>query len=204
MRIIYSNDRRSFFKHIRNSFGSQTSSINLCINDTALTEQEAAETLLRTLLSNFSAADNRLINSAIFSDTPPLRFNCTTAMVASALQQCSNSSYSSDGISFQLLKAIGGCILFPLNIIYQHSLFEGTFPTAWKHAVVIPLYKGKGLHSSPDNYRPISSCQCLGKLLERIVYAQPTLKITTSYVINSMDSSPVVLRYQTFLNVTQQ
>ena len=172
MRIIYANNRRSFFKHIRNSFGSQTSSINLCINDTVLTDQEAAETLLRTLLSNFSAADNRLINNATSSDTPPLRFNCTAAMVASALQQCSNSSCSSDGISFRLLKAIGGCILFPLNIIYQHSLFEGTFPTAWKHAVVIPLYKKKGLRSSPDNYRPISLWQCLGKLLERIIYAQ--------------------------------
>ena len=124
MRIIYANDRRSFFKYIRYSFGSQTSSINLCINDTALTDQEAVETLLRKLLSNFSTADNRLINNATSSDTPPLRFNCTTAMVASALQQCSNSSCSSDGISFRLLKAIGGCILFPLNIIYQHSLLR--------------------------------------------------------------------------------
>lgn len=89
-----------------------------------------------------------------------------------ALHLCPNKASCPDGISFNLLKEISGLIASPLNTVFQHSLFEGIFPKAWKHAVVIPLYKGKGQRGSPENYRPISLCQCLGKLLERIVHDQ--------------------------------
>ena len=30
------------------------------------------------------------------------------------------------------------------------------FLQRWKQATVLPLYKGKGLHSDPANYRPVS------------------------------------------------
>ena len=87
-----------FFKHIRNSFGSQTSSINLCINDTALTDQEGCRYFIaHVFYLIFLLPITGLINNATSSDTPLLRFNCTAAMVASALQQYSNSSCSSDG-----------------------------------------------------------------------------------------------------------
>jgi Reverse transcriptase (RNA-dependent DNA polymerase) len=58
--------------------------------------------------------------------------------------------------------------------VFQQSLGAGKFPTAWKHAVVIPLYKGRGDRSQPSAYRPISLCSCMGKLLEKIVQAQLT------------------------------
>jgi hypothetical protein len=38
----------------------------------------------------------------------------------------------------------------PLNIIFQRSFYDGIFPNAWKHAVVIPLYKGKGARARND------------------------------------------------------
>ena len=71
-------------------------------------------------------------------------FNCTEHLVKEALCQCSNSNSSPDGISFKNLKIIIGRILQLLSIIYQHLFYEGIFPRAWKHAVVLPLFKGRG------------------------------------------------------------
>jgi hypothetical protein len=65
----------------------------------------------------------------------------------------------------------------PLTKIYQQSLAQGKFPSVWKNANVIPLYKGKGDSSLPSSYRPISLCICLGKLLEKVVVEQLTKQI---------------------------
>ena len=62
----------------------------------------------------------------------------------------------------------------PLNVIYQYSLYEGVFPRAWKHAIVLPLFKGRSNRSDAESYRPISLSSSLGKLLEKIVHLQLT------------------------------
>ena len=99
-------------------------------------------------------------------------FNSTEFAVYEALNACPTSNSSPDGISFKLLKSVAGHIIRPLNIVFQHSLHDGTFPQSWKHAVVIPIYKGKGDRSSSSNYRPVSMCSCLGKLLEKVIHTQ--------------------------------
>jgi hypothetical protein len=45
------------------------------------------------------------------------------------------------------------------------------FPSEWKAARVIPLFK-KGQRSLLDNYRPISILPVVSKLMERILYDQ--------------------------------
>ena len=57
----------------------------------------------------------------------------------------------------------------PLTVIFQHSLSQGKFPMSWKCAKIVPLYKGQGDPSVAASYRPISTCSCFGKILERIV-----------------------------------
>ena len=73
-----------------------------------------------------------------------------------------------------MLKAIAKYIVQRLNVIYQYSLYEGVFPRAWKHAIVLPLFKNHGNRSDAESYRPISVCSSLGKLLEKIVQEQLT------------------------------
>ena len=73
-------------------------------------------------------------------------------MVAEALIQCPNSNSSPDGFSFKILKAVSDLIINPLNNIFQHSLFEGIFPTVWKEATVIPSLKGKNSRGDPSSY----------------------------------------------------
>jgi hypothetical protein len=63
-------------------------------------------------------------------------------------------------------------IILPLLVIFQQSLSQGKFPSSWKKAKVVPVYKGKGERSLPSAYRPISLCSCVGKLLEKVVAVQ--------------------------------
>ena len=152
----------------RNTAAHSGNSIHLCDGDNALSDQEAADTLLRTFSLNFFSTLPSL--SRLDEHTPPTppavslsHFNCTPSMVTEALIQCPNSNSSPDDISFKLLKAVSDLIISPLNTIFQHSLFEGIFPSIWKEATVIPLLKGKGSHGDPSSNRLISLCQCIGK-----------------------------------------
>ena len=152
-------------------------SIHLCDGDNTLSDQEAADTLLCTFSLNFFSTVP--LAPRLNEHTPPnppavslFHFNCTPIMVTEALIQCPKSNSSPDSISFKLLKAVSDHIISLLNTIFQHSLFEGIFPSVWNEATVIPLFKGKGSLGDPSSYRPISLCQCIGKILKRIVHTQ--------------------------------
>ena len=42
----------------------------------------------------------------------------------------------------------------------------------WKHAIISPLFKGKGARDELDSYRGISILQVIAKLFERILCTQ--------------------------------
>ena len=54
-----------------------------------------------------------------------------------------------------------------INLIFTTA----TFPTAWKNAKVIPLFKG-GDNSDVSNYRPISLLPLPGKIVEAIIHSK--------------------------------
>ena len=172
MRLIYAKDRKAFYLHIRRKSAGKRTGVNLCTNNTSLTEHESAETLLRTSSSNFFTASTAPGISSITDAS--LRFISSPTMIAEALHNCPNSDSSPDGLSFWLLKAIGLSILSPLNTVFQRSLSKGKFHVIWKEAIVLPLYKGKGKQNLPDNYRPISICHCIRKIIEKSVNTQLT------------------------------
>ena len=140
------------------SLGS-INSVHLCKDGSVLSDQKATDVLLQQFSENFSCATvtQQSLNYVEHHEQSLSHFNCTSRMVAKALQSCPNSHSSSENISFSLLKTIRGYIVTPLNIIFQHPL---------------PLFKKKGSKTSSVNYRSISLCQRLEKLLERIVYSQ--------------------------------
>ena len=61
----------------------------------------------------------------------------------------------------------------PLTLIFNKSLTEGFFPDLMKYADVVPLYKSKK-HYLTNNYRPISLVITVSKLLEKVMYKEPT------------------------------
>ena len=82
-----------------------------------------------------------------------------------------NKAIGLDKISARLLKVSGHTIVPSLTSLFNLSLQTGTFPSVWKNARVIPLYK-KGDKQDPSNYRPISVLSTLSKILENAVHTQ--------------------------------
>ena len=109
-------------------------------------------------------------------------------MIAKALNDCSDSNASPDGISYKLLKAVSHFIIRPLNVVYQQLLYAGKFPTMWKKTVIIPQYKGRGDRSAALSCRPINLCPYRGKLLEKIIQKQFTTYSSMIYsAMRNMD-----------------
>ena len=79
------------------------------------------------------------------------------------------NSNGHDNISNIMLKSLSQSIIIPLEIIYNKSIVEGTFPEDMKKADIVPLYKSKDRQECL-NYRPISLLITLSKLLEKLIY----------------------------------
>eukprot|EP00117_Sycon_ciliatum_P004732 scpid93857/ scgid8973/ Probable RNA-directed DNA polymerase from transposon X-element; Reverse transcriptase len=60
-------------------------------------------------------------------------------------------------------------LAYPLCLLFTLSFRSGAFPTAWKSAVVVPIYK-KGPRTDPANYRPISLLPAISKVCEHVFH----------------------------------
>ena len=67
-----------------------------------------------------------------------------------------STSTGIDKISAKVLRAAASAIAPSLTEIFNMSIDSNRFPSAWKTARVIPLFK-KGQRSVLDNYRSIQS-----------------------------------------------
>ena len=76
-----------------------------------------------------------------------------------------------DGVSNLILKSIADGITIPLTIIINNSFRTKEFPSLWKIAKVVPIFKrgGKGIIG---NYRPISLLPTMSKIIEKLMDAQ--------------------------------
>lgn len=74
-----------------------------------------------------------------------------------------------DLINPRLLKEASDILKRPLCKLFNLSLSKCYFPSDWKNANVIPVFK-KDCPSFVKNYRPISLISVIGKVMERCVY----------------------------------
>ena len=82
-----------------------------------------------------------------------------------------NKAVGLDKISARLLKDAVDVITPSLTAFFNLSLQTITFPSVWKIAKVIPLFK-KGDKQNASNYRPISILPTISKILEKTVHTQ--------------------------------
>jgi hypothetical protein len=97
-----------------------------------------------------------------------------------------NKATEPDKISHKMLKISPEKIAKPLLIIFNKSVQQSKYPSNWKSAHVIAIFK-KGDTSLPSNYRPISLISCVGTLMERIVY---------KHVYNHLVNNSLIYKYQ--------
>ena len=129
------------------------------------------------LINNFFLSHSKVDSSNV--DLPP--FEPITDLTLSDIEASHNDVYDliksldvnkssgHDGISARMLKEAGDSIVPSLTRLINLSLEHCIYPTTWKWANVIPLFK-KGDKDNPNNYRPISVLPTVSKIAERIVF----------------------------------
>ena len=80
-----------------------------------------------------------------------------------------NKASGLDEISHHMLKNTVQTVYKPLHILFTKSLELGIYPSNWKIARVLPIFK-KGDKNDPCNYRPISLLSTVGKVFERVIH----------------------------------
>ena len=96
-------------------------------------------------------------------------FDVPAGRVAQLLRELKpHKACGPDGLSARILMECADEIAVPLEIICRLSVRSGVFPTQWKRANVIPVYK-KGSKKLPGNYRPVSLLPICSKILEKVV-----------------------------------
>ena len=82
------------------------------------------------------------------------------------------------------------CLLPSITKLVNYSLSDGSFPSAFKRAVVTPLIKKASLPKNDlKNYRPVSGLCFLSKLVERVVAKQLTSHININKLDNLQQSA---------------
>lgn len=126
----------------------------------------------KSAFADVSTSSSQL--EAAIRDTPADRFDfsifrITEDHVQNALRKLKHStSYGSDGIPACLLKKCSNVLARPLATLFNVSLHQMTFPSAWKTSVMTPIHK-KGDKCDMANYRGITSLCACSKLFEIIV-----------------------------------
>ena len=140
--------------------GSVTSSDNSAI----------ADMFAKHFESVYSAASPSL--ATYVNTNPPLNetdMSISIGEIYSEIEDLSvNEGPGDDGIPPIFLKKCKFILSRPLYIIFNRSLTDGHFPSAWKSSIVSPIHKS-GARSDIKNYRPISMLNIMGKLFEAIV-----------------------------------
>ena len=106
------------------------------------------------------------------TDVPTFTFPCVTSdFVEKHLKNLPvNKATGLDMISGKLLRLAAPAIASPIANLFNTSLRTGKFPSEWKTAKILPIYKS-GSRNDTNNYRPISILPILSKVLERFVHS---------------------------------
>ena len=80
-----------------------------------------------------------------------------------------NKAHECDNISIRISKICDELIILPLLIIFETALRSGIYPTQWKNANVIPIYK-KDSKNLLKNYGPIYLLPICGKIFEKCIF----------------------------------
>ena len=103
--------------------------------------------------------------SQAHSEMRPLKWLLSPLQIEAALRSVkAGSAPGPDGVSADLLRAIGPAFILRLWILYLKSSLTMQAPIQYRGGYLSELYKGKGPHSDMNSYRSILLSDCVGKL----------------------------------------
>jgi hypothetical protein len=160
-------NQRKFFGYINRVLNPTYKTMQLLDNsgnETTSDEQVAS-------LFNIAFAKNYIVTkmkhesnmtTTAFSNTDEsFRINISYEDLLRNLRAIPSSAAGPDGLTGEMIKCLAPLIARPLLIIFQQSVGQCAFPAAWKCAQAVPIFKGKGSRSDPNNYRACSQLvQC--------------------------------------------
>ena len=184
---IMNDNPKKFYKFIKSkrqdSVGVPTLKVN---NKVIIDDQKKAEVLNNQYCSVFSNPDgkthpipNRVINQMS-------EFTISTEGIKKLIRSLRpHKATGPDTIKARFLIEFVDEVSPALKLIFEASLKQSELPTAWKHALIVPAYKGNGkCRSDPESYRPISLTSIVCKLLEHILYSKIMSHLTENEVLS--------------------
>lgn len=164
----------AWWKHIRKltpPSPTTISSMHSSDGTTAFQPSEIASILNNQFVSNSTNPDS----SSTPSPSPPPKsdvirdIRITRQSVLQQLKQLDISkAVGPDGIPNTILKKCAHQLAHPLAVLFRQSLRLNEFPSHWKVASVVPIYKN-GPRDEASNYRPISLLPSISKVLESLI-----------------------------------
>ena len=138
----------------------------------------------------------------------------TPTEIEKIIRSLKNSKDSGiDELDTYILKLVKDIIVPAVCHIVNLSIEQKKFPTKWKIAKVVPLYKGKGSKFDSKNFRPVAILPILSKVLERAMFLQIVKYMDSNNYFNpshhayrSFHSTTTAMlqMYDTWLNILEQ
>lgn len=168
-------DPASFWRFIKTKQQSSTAT-TFKLNDTSSQDPAVITNLFADFFKNaFDNCDNNNISSNVnfenvntYSHLHDINFNVTAEDILEEISKIDESyTCGPDGIpSIVLTKCTSLCT--PLSTLFNKSIKDGYFPSAWKTSFIIPLHK-KGCKENIENYRPIARLSAIPKIFEAML-----------------------------------
>ena len=151
------------------------------------TNQEKADLFNDYFVKQSTVEDSELVPDVPFENTCIEQIVLSVDEVKAALKKLNPTKAAGpDLVHNKILTASSVAVADALTLLFNRSLSEGSFPSAWKTAHVNPIHK-KGDRASCTNYRPISLLSCIGKVLEKCVH---------EHVFNYLQSNALLTPFQ--------
>lgn len=98
-------------------------------------------------------------------------YNCefSSHELCMAITNSGNTSVGPDSLHYAFFKHMTEHQVAELLKLMNHLWCSGTYPSAWRHSILVPIPKPGKPRDNVASYRPIQLTSCLSKLMERMI-----------------------------------
>ena len=122
-------------------------------------------------------------NDEVYNDVFTLR------ELQESISACGTTSVGPDSLHYSFFKHLNADQLQGVLTMINNVWCMQTFPTQWKHSILIPILKPGKPRDNPGSYRPIQLTSCFCKLMERMVARRLTWFIEENNILSAFQSA---------------